>query len=46
MGVLSESISVYHMLACCPRRSEETVVCPGTLVTEHCELPCVCVNQT
>lgn len=42
MTVLPACISVYHMHAWCPQRSEEGIRSPGTGVPDNCELPCGC----
>lgn len=40
VDVLPVSMSVHHMCALYPQRSEEKVRCPGTGFTGDCEPPC------
>jgi E3 ubiquitin-protein ligase NEDD4 len=35
-------MSVYHVHAWCPQKSEKAIRSPGTVVTDCCELPCGC----
>lgn len=36
--VLPACTSVYNMLAGCPQKPEEDLGCPGTVITDGCEL--------
>jgi hypothetical protein len=40
VSILLACMYMYHMFAWYPCRPEEGVGCPGTEVTDGCELPC------
>lgn len=42
MNVLPSFMSVYHVNACCLRKSEEDLSSPGTGDIDSCEPPCRC----
>jgi hypothetical protein len=42
MVVLNTCMSVYHLCAWNPRKPEEGIGSPGSIITEGCEQPCGC----